>query len=86
MSATIPSDIISDILSRLPVKSLSRFKSVSKSMLAFLGDPEFVEQHLKKSNFEEPKSCPEVRLQSFSTLKMKNGAKPEGCHCPFHCA
>ncbi|KAJ6700366.1 F-BOX PROTEIN CPR1 [Salix purpurea] len=54
MSANIPSDVISDILSRLPVKSLSRFKSVSKSMLAFLGDPEFVEQHLKKAILKNP--------------------------------
>uniref|UniRef100_A0A6N2JZ35 ER membrane protein complex subunit 3 n=1 Tax=Salix viminalis TaxID=40686 RepID=A0A6N2JZ35_SALVM len=54
MSANIPSDVISDILSRLPVKSLSRFKSVSKSMLAFLGDPEFVEQHLKRAILKNP--------------------------------
>jgi hypothetical protein len=54
MSANIPSDIISDILTRLPVKSLTRFKSVSKSMLAFLGNPEFVKQHLKRANLKNP--------------------------------
>ncbi|KAJ6921690.1 F-box protein CPR1-like [Populus alba x Populus x berolinensis] len=54
MSANIPSDIISDILTRLPVKSLTRFKSVSKSMLAFLGNPEFVKQHLRRENLKNP--------------------------------
>jgi F-box interacting protein len=54
MTANIPSDIISDILTRLPVKSLTRFKSVSKSMLAFLGNPEFVKQHLKRANLKNP--------------------------------
>ncbi|XP_058211731.1 F-box protein CPR1-like [Rhododendron vialii] len=42
----VPGQIVYDILSRLPVKSLCRFKLVSKSWLALITDPEFVKSHL----------------------------------------
>ncbi|XP_058211841.1 F-box protein CPR1-like [Rhododendron vialii] len=42
----LPGEIVYDILSRLPVKSLHRFKSVSKPWLALITDPEFVKSHL----------------------------------------
>ncbi|XP_058211732.1 F-box protein CPR1-like [Rhododendron vialii] len=42
----VPGEIVYDILSRLPVKSLCRFKSVSKSWLALITAPEFVKSHL----------------------------------------
>ncbi|XP_058211845.1 F-box protein CPR1-like [Rhododendron vialii] len=42
----LPGEIVYDILSRLPVKSLCRFKSVSKPWLALITDPKFVKSHL----------------------------------------
>ncbi|KAL8503870.1 hypothetical protein ACS0TY_022552 [Phlomoides rotata] len=48
MSATLPHDIIENILSRLPVKYLLRFKLVSKLWEATISDPKFAETHLQQ--------------------------------------
>ncbi|XP_073120007.1 F-box protein At2g23160-like [Henckelia pumila] len=46
----IPRDVLENILSRLPVKSLLRFKTVSKSWNAVIEDPGFARTHSKQSN------------------------------------
>ncbi|KAL4333002.1 hypothetical protein GQ457_07G042820 [Hibiscus cannabinus] len=45
----VPEDIIVEILSRLPVKSLCRFKCVSKAWRNLISDPQFVKLHLNQS-------------------------------------
>ncbi|XP_058213027.1 F-box protein CPR1-like isoform X4 [Rhododendron vialii] len=45
----LPHEIVYDILSRLPVKPLCRFKSVSKPWLALITDPQFIKSHLHQS-------------------------------------
>lgn len=45
----LPPDIIHDILSRLPVKSLCCFKCVSKPWCTLIDDPDFIKLHLKRS-------------------------------------
>ncbi|CAK9142900.1 unnamed protein product [Ilex paraguariensis] len=45
-SCNLPQDLIVQILSRLPVKSLLRFKSVSKPWLALTMNPTFISLHL----------------------------------------
>ncbi|XP_043702438.1 F-box protein CPR1-like [Telopea speciosissima] len=45
----LPEGIIADILSRLPVKSLVRFKCVCKPWCALIIDPAFVKMHLSRS-------------------------------------
>ncbi|XP_015872919.2 F-box/kelch-repeat protein At3g23880 [Ziziphus jujuba] len=44
----VPDDIVVDILRRLPVKSLVRFRCVSKSWRSLISDPTFVRTHLSR--------------------------------------
>ena len=51
----LPYDIIFDTLTRLPVKSLVRFRSVSKQWLFTISyDPQFLQKHLFRAN-QNPK-------------------------------
>ncbi|XP_042507336.1 F-box protein CPR1-like [Macadamia integrifolia] len=45
----LPEALITDILSRLPVKSLLRFRCVCKTWCALIDDPAFVKDHLNQS-------------------------------------
>ncbi|KAK9741635.1 hypothetical protein RND81_03G118700 [Saponaria officinalis] len=47
--AALPQELIFDILSRLPVKSLLRFKSVCKRWYSMIHDNEFIAVHLERS-------------------------------------
>ncbi|KAL8542057.1 hypothetical protein ACS0TY_003064 [Phlomoides rotata] len=46
---TLPQEIITEIFLRLPVKSLLRFKSVSKGLLSLISSSDFVKAHLRTS-------------------------------------
>ncbi|KDP34888.1 hypothetical protein JCGZ_09176 [Jatropha curcas] len=46
----LPKDLAIDILTLLPVKSLMRFKCVSKSWCATIRSSDFISQHFKKKN------------------------------------
>ncbi|KDP42173.1 hypothetical protein JCGZ_02903 [Jatropha curcas] len=46
---TLPADLVSEIFLWLPVKSLLRFRGVSKSSCSMIDDPNFIKQHLERS-------------------------------------
>ncbi|KAM7522691.1 hypothetical protein LguiA_012593 [Lonicera macranthoides] len=45
----IPEDVVADILSRLPVKSLLRFRCVSNQWRALIGSVDFINLHLNRA-------------------------------------
>ncbi|KAG8476362.1 hypothetical protein CXB51_033248 [Gossypium anomalum] len=61
-SLSLPQTTISDILSRLPVKSLTRFKSVSKDWAYLTSTPAFVSDHLRRSS-----SDPSLIVRCYNT-------------------
>lgn len=65
-STPIPTDIIFDILSRIPVKSLVRFRCVSKLCSSYITDPSFIIAHATHFPIKPVSlliTCP-ARLQS----------------------
>ncbi|XP_058201545.1 F-box/kelch-repeat protein At3g06240-like [Rhododendron vialii] len=51
----LPQDIIKDIVSRLPVKSLHRFKCTSFSWKSQISDPQFAKTHLNRTKIKNSK-------------------------------
>ncbi|XP_026424840.1 F-box/kelch-repeat protein At3g06240-like [Papaver somniferum] len=62
-SLPLPEDIIVNILSRLPVKSILRFRCVCKSWCRLFRDPDFIKYHLDH----------ETEKENFSLLWSYNG-------------
>lgn len=50
----LPEDVLMDILSRIPVKSLLQFKSVSKYRYALIRNPNFISLHHSRA---QPNDC-----------------------------
>ncbi|KAF4372638.1 hypothetical protein F8388_027311 [Cannabis sativa] len=49
MTTSLPSEIIADILIRLPVKDLLRYRCVSKPWCSLIDSPDFIKRHLNHS-------------------------------------
>ncbi|KAL8498968.1 hypothetical protein ACS0TY_022072 [Phlomoides rotata] len=69
----LPHDIIEDILSRVPVKDLLRFKAVSKQWEATISDPGFAEKHLQQ--YKKSSSWNLIAWEEWPLLKRMNVAE-----------
>ncbi|KAL4600144.1 hypothetical protein ACB092_11G177000 [Castanea dentata] len=56
MSSYLPEEVVVNILSHLPPKSLLRFRCVSKTWLALIGTPDFVSKNLINNSILNAKS------------------------------
>ncbi|XP_074267450.1 F-box protein At4g22390-like [Silene latifolia] len=65
-SRLLPEDLIIEILSRLSVKTLLRFKSASKSLFNLIISPEFVKLYLRRSPVVQNSS--KILLRSYKFL------------------
>ncbi|KAF0931931.1 hypothetical protein E2562_007115 [Oryza meyeriana var. granulata] len=74
--AAIPNDLlISEVLSRLPVKSLLRFRSVCRSWHDAMADPTFVRRHLELSHAARTPSV--LAVYTRTDVDPDNAAPPE---------
>ncbi|KAK9267325.1 hypothetical protein L1049_009749 [Liquidambar formosana] len=69
ISANLPSEIITEIFSRLPVKSLMRFKCVSKSMYALVISHSFIKKHLRQAVLQN-NPCLILKLETHFSPKL----------------
>ncbi|KAL3508926.1 hypothetical protein ACH5RR_028327 [Cinchona calisaya] len=62
---SFPADILKEILRRLPVKSLIRFRCVCKSWCAFIKSPEFIALHLSSRRHSHADDDTNILIMRF---------------------
>ncbi|CAI0433591.1 unnamed protein product [Linum tenue] len=70
-TTVFPRDIIIEIFTRLPVKSLVRFRCVSKSFKTIISSPEFIKYHLRRLK-SSTYSYPFLLIPSTSKLGYRS--------------
>ncbi|PIN12079.1 hypothetical protein CDL12_15316 [Handroanthus impetiginosus] len=68
----LPEEIITEILLRLPVKALLKFRCVSKLWLSLISSPQFIKTHLKIST--------KNNIYSHNRLILSSGPRPNVFH------
>ncbi|KAL3619146.1 hypothetical protein CASFOL_036716 [Castilleja foliolosa] len=82
----LPDDLIGEILSRLPVPTISKFRCVSKSWINIIGSSSFAQLHLRNycntptSSSTDNDSCVFIRNFDFRTKILKISMMLAGCH------
>ncbi|XP_076922048.1 F-box/kelch-repeat protein At3g06240-like [Bidens hawaiensis] len=72
----LPRDILINILSRLPAKSLGQFKSVSKYWLSLISSKEFIKFHHRRALFDTNTNHSRVFVISTHSLHSINYESP----------
>ncbi|KAH6808613.1 hypothetical protein C2S51_026396 [Perilla frutescens var. frutescens] len=67
---TLPNDVIIEILTRLPVKPLVKFRCVSKSWRALISSRQFVRIHLKNSRIDPSFTTHRIILNGHGNIKQ----------------
>ncbi|XP_021747854.1 F-box protein CPR30-like [Chenopodium quinoa] len=75
---TLPVDVITDILLRLPAKSLLRFKCVCKLWYDIIEGTDFIKRHVEQSNLHMIFTNPVVYMSDFDKFD-----KPTNLDYPF---
>ncbi|KAL4616411.1 hypothetical protein ACB092_07G197000 [Castanea dentata] len=87
MGELLSNDVVEDILGHLPVKSLTRFRCVSKSCDSIITDPTFITKHLKL-NLNQSESLVSTNTHSeylLYTTKVKNRSPSSKHLCAVVC-
>ncbi|KAL4612534.1 hypothetical protein ACB092_08G207200 [Castanea dentata] len=87
MGERLPNDVVEDILGQLPVKSLTRFRCVSKSFDSIITDPTFITKHFKL-NLNQSESLISTNTHSgylLYTTKVKNRSPSSKHLCAVVC-
>ncbi|KAK9287766.1 hypothetical protein L1049_016206 [Liquidambar formosana] len=74
---SLPTEIIVDILARLPVKTLIRFKCVCKSWRSLIADPHFVQEHLDRATKDADTHRRRLLLSTFPLQSINYEAADE---------
>uniref|UniRef100_A0A7N0UIC4 F-box domain-containing protein n=1 Tax=Kalanchoe fedtschenkoi TaxID=63787 RepID=A0A7N0UIC4_KALFE len=69
---TIPHDVILDVLSRLPAKTLLRFRCVCKSWNSLTRDKNFTELHLKRATTDPSQKRVLLSVKPFWSIQYDN--------------
>nr|XP_023911842.1 F-box/kelch-repeat protein At3g23880-like [Quercus suber] len=87
MRERVPDDVVEDILGHVPVKSLTRFRCVSKSWDSIITDPTFITKHLKL-NLNQSESLISTNTHSgylLYTAEDKNSSPSSKQLCTVVC-
>ncbi|KAK7838371.1 f-box protein [Quercus suber] len=71
----LPEAIVENILSRLPPKTLIRFRCVSKTWLAFIGTPDFLSKNILNHSILVPNDTAQNPNPPFLLVKAFNNKK-----------
>ncbi|MCD7472146.1 hypothetical protein HAX54_013142 [Datura stramonium] len=91
-SSSLPSEIITEILIRLPIKILLRFQSVSKFWFALISSPQFVKAHLVKNkdytHQRIMRTCighqmNSIKVYPMQSLNYESVTNPYDLDCPL---
>ncbi|CAI0541778.1 unnamed protein product [Linum tenue] len=77
----LPEDIMVDIVARMPVKSILRFKSASKELGAMVTAPHFITTHLRYATFNNKSA-----VTAPSSYKRVTGGTLPASVTTHHCA